>query len=175
MPIIPLVANIAQNLLEEKSPDALEAANDLLKYLGESDPDFVTHEDKHAFVECATFADDYKYHGEAWQSDFHFITLPYFTEGSESDYDISMSSRNLTDGLAQITAWLSGKQGDAYKDQYIYTFLMSKFENDENVAKSYALRLLVHYMGDIVQPFHCENLYSGEFPDSDKGGNLFPL
>lgn len=60
------VANIAQDLLEEKAPSALEAANKMLTYLGEYDPTFTTHELDHAFVECATFADDFKYHGEAW-------------------------------------------------------------------------------------------------------------
>lgn len=78
-------------------------------------------------------------------------------------------------GLGDITAWLSGKQGDDYKSGYMFTFLMKKFENDENVAKSYALRLLVHYLGDIVQPLHCEDLYSSEFPEGDKGANLFTL
>ena len=52
---------------------------------------------------------------------------------------------------------------------------MNKFENDEDVAKSYALRLLVHYMGDIAQPFHCADRYNSEFPKGDKGANGFPL
>ena len=49
------------------------------------------------------------------------------------------------------------------------------FPGNENAAKSYALRLLIHYVGDIHQPFHAENLYSTTFPDGDAGGNLFTL
>ena len=60
------VANIAENVLKDKAPDSLAAANKMLTYLADYDPDFTTHEDEHAFVECATFADDYKYHGEMW-------------------------------------------------------------------------------------------------------------
>ena len=60
------VANIGQNLLEENAPSSLAAANKMLTYLGEYDPTYTTHEDEHAFVECATFADDFKYHGEGW-------------------------------------------------------------------------------------------------------------
>ena len=60
------VANIAQNLLEENAPDSLAAANDLLTFLAVADPDMTTHENEHAFVECSTFADDLKYHGEGW-------------------------------------------------------------------------------------------------------------
>lgn len=40
-----LVANIAQNLLEESAPDSLAAANQMLTYLAEAQPDFTTHED----------------------------------------------------------------------------------------------------------------------------------
>ena len=57
----------------------------------------------------------------------------------------------------------------------MYTFLMSKFDNDEDVAKSYALRLLIHYVGDLVEPFHNEIRYNSEFPEGDKGANSFPL
>ncbi len=52
---------------------------------------------------------------------------------------------------------------------------MDEFDNNENVAKSYALRLLIHYMGDLVQPLHSENRYNSEFPAGDTGANDFPL
>lgn len=147
----------------------------MLTYLAASNPEMTTHEDQHAFVECATFADDLKYHGEGWQSDYHFKDIPNVTEGQASDYDIVDNPRNLTDALNSITAWLSGKQGTDYQTSSIYVHLMDEFAGDENVAKSYALRLLVHYMGDLMQPLHLENLYDSEFPTGDKGGNLFPL
>jgi len=44
----------------------------MLSYLEEEDPELTYREVDHPFVECATFADDVKYHGHAWQSDFHF-------------------------------------------------------------------------------------------------------
>merc|ERR1712051_352035 len=146
-----------------------------MKYLGEYNSTFVQYEDKHAFVESATFADDFKYHGEMWQSDFHFFKNPWIEEEKESDYDVDLREKNLTIALNDITAWLSGKKGTTYKSHYLYTFLMKKFDNDENVAKSYALRLLIHYMGDLLQPFHCETRYNKEFSDGDKGANAFPL
>ena len=60
------VANIAERLLEENSPDALAATYDLLSKLSDADPDFTYREDEHALVESATFTDDWKYSGEAW-------------------------------------------------------------------------------------------------------------
>ena len=77
--------------------------------------------------------------------------------------------------MDSIVQWISGKQGDSYKDSYIYIHLMDEFDNNEDVAKSYALRLMIHYMGDIVQPFHSENRYNTEFSDGDTGANDFPL
>ncbi len=53
-------------MLEERAPEALAAANEMLTYLQDYSADLTSHEDDHAFVECATFADDYKYHGEGW-------------------------------------------------------------------------------------------------------------
>ena len=98
-----MVANIAQNLLEERKPEALKAANKMLTYLAKHDSSFVVNEGDHAFVETATFADDMKYHGEMWQSDFHFKTIAWIEEGEESDYKIKTSPRNITVGLHDIT------------------------------------------------------------------------
>ena len=147
----------------------------MLTYLQDYDPDMTYREDMHAFVECATFADDYKYHGEGWQGDFHFVTNPNIEVGSAADYDVTQCDRNLTVAMESIVGWLSGKQGDDYQTSYIYIHLMDEYANNEDVAKSYALRLLVHYMGDLVQPFHSEIRYNEEFPDGDSGANKFPL
>lgn len=45
----------------------------------------------------------------------------------------------------------------------------------ESQAKSYALRLLIHYVGDIHQPLHCSDRIDKNFPKGDLGGNLFLL
>jgi hypothetical protein len=45
----------------------------------------------------------------------------------------------------------------------------------EDEAKSLALRLIIHYMGDIHQPLHCSDRYTEELPKGDKGGNAFAL
>lgn len=98
-----MVANIAENLLEDKAPDSLKAANKMLTYLTKHNSTFTTHEKDHAFVETATFADDMKYHGEMWQSDFHFLNTAWIEEGKESDYTIKSSIRNITVGMHDIT------------------------------------------------------------------------
>ena len=46
---------------------------------------------------------------------------------------------------------------------------------DENDAKSYALRLLIHYVGDIHQPLHATSRLDDKYPKGDAGGNFFKL
>ena len=45
----------------------------------------------------------------------------------------------------------------------------------ETYARSYALRMLIHYLGDVHQPLHCLARIDKKFPIGDKGGNLFTL
>ena len=46
--------------------------------------------------------------------------------------------------------------------------------NEEN-GKSMALRLLIHYSGDIHQPLHAENRFNANYTNGDRGGNDFPI
>lgn len=71
------MANVAQNLLLQNDVAAWNAANTMLQSLKDYDPVLTSHENLHPFVECSTFADDIKYNGGAWQSDFHFVATPY--------------------------------------------------------------------------------------------------
>ena len=43
------------------------------------------------------------------------------------------------------------------------------------MAKSYAFRLLVHFLGDIVQPLHSMNRFTPVYDRGDAGGNAFKL
>ena len=69
---------------------------------------------------------------------------------NDGEYKIRYKSKNITEASVQIVAWLSGKQGQNYTESHVYTYLMNKFDNNENVAKSYAFRMLIHLIGDIV-------------------------
>ncbi len=42
-------------------------------------------------------------------------------------------------------------------------------------SRAFALRSLVHLVGDIGQPLHSTSLYSADFPTGDQGGNLFKV
>ena len=58
----------------------------------------------------------------------------------------------------------------------MYDYIHNRlYPGNPDVAKSYALRLLIHYLGDIHQPMHVEARFSDKYPTGDKGGNTFPL
>lgn len=72
-------------------------------------PEKTWREKDHALVECSTFADDWKYRGEAWQGYYHYINTNWFETGDESDYDVrTKKDKDIVDGCNQIIAWLSG-------------------------------------------------------------------
>ena len=123
----------------------------MLTYLADYNATLTVGEGDYPYVESATFADDIKYHGGAWQSDFHFVTNPFIAEGVASDYKISTAKHNLTYGVEAIVQWLSVRDdGNDYLNSYAYKYIQNTlFPGNENVAKSYAFRLLVHYVGDI--------------------------
>jgi len=132
------------------------------------------------YIECSTFADDIKYHGGAWQSDFHFINIPFIDQEGKTTADYpgsdSIKTRNITEAIKNIVGWISQKDGDAYLDSYLYDYVQNRlYPDNPDVAKSYALRLLIHYLGDIHQPFHVESRFNDAYPTGDKGANSFPI
>ena len=50
-----------------------------------------------------------------------------------------------------------------------------KSKNNEDEGKSIALRMIIHYIGDVHQPLHNLQRYTKEFPKGDKGGNFFKI
>jgi len=48
---------------------------------------------------------------------------------------------------------------------------MNYFPDEEN-ARSFALRLVIHYVGDIHQPLHATTLVDSDYKNGDAGGNF---
>lgn len=47
--------------------------------------------------------------------------------------------------------------------------------HNEEEARSFALRLLIHFVGDIHQPLHCTTRVNEQYPKGDEGGNMFDI
>ena len=103
------------------------------------------------------------------------MTNAWIEEGStEADIDIRLTPKNISLALPTLTSFISGKDiEDKFGSEMIES--MTSRSNTTEQAKSMALRLLIHFMGDVHQPLHAANMYSKEFPEGDKGGNSIKL
>lgn len=103
------------------------------------------------------------------------MDIPYFDQGGDlKDYpDFKEDMHNITEHIPDIVNWLSDKGG--YQESDTYATVLKNNYNNETRARSYALRLLIHYMGDVHQPLHALSRINPEFPAGDRGGNSFPL
>lgn len=127
-------------------------------------------------TECATFADDIKFKGGMYQKGWHFIDTPMMDEGGKiSDYNFTADEHNITEVIGALSNWFA--KGENYQESYEYKTIMShtyKIHTEEEGAST-AMRLLIHYVGDIHQPLHATSRVNHEYPEGDKGGNAFPL
>jgi len=171
-----LVARIAQSILEKKDPATYKQILAILAPLAKDDASWTKAEGKHPMTECATFADDIKFKGGMYQKGWHFIDTPMMDEGGKiSDYNFTADEHNITEVIGALSNWFA--KGENYQESYEYKTIMShtyKIHTEEEGAST-AMRLLIHYVGDIHQPLHATSRVNHEYPEGDKGGNAFPL
>ncbi len=73
--------------------------------------------------------------------------------------------------IPNLIKWL---KGESIVGTPTHTAIM-KSKNNEDEGKSIALRMIIHYIGDVHQPLHNLQRYTKEFPKGDKGGNFFKI
>lgn len=101
---------------------------------------------------------------------------PPTEEGSITDFKPAHKARNITTGVEAIVQWLSiAGDGDEYLTNYVYAYIKNFYPGNPDVARRYALRLLVHYIGDLMEPLHNEDKYDAVNISGDNGGNSFTL
>jgi hypothetical protein len=164
------VATQAQTLLEAENQAVLNAALAELAPLKKYYPDITTDEGSHPFSECATFADNIKAEGYDWQSGWHFIDQPYLMQGGTlADFNFEMDTEDIKDCLSNLYEWLAGI-GSEYENSTYYQQINAAFPYPAD-ARSFALRLIIHYVGDLHQPLHATSLVDYDYPSGDNGGN----
>ena len=70
--------------------------------------------------------------------------------------------------MTDLTGFLKGTV-TASESTYV-SQIADKFSYEED-QRSFALRLIIHYVGDVHQPEHATALVDSEFPTGDRGGN----
>ena len=79
-----------------------------------------------------------------------------------------MPDYDVIGALTDLTAFIKGEI-DVSDSKYM-TQIANKFSYTED-QQSFALRLIIHYVGDIHQPLHSVALVDSEYPSGDEGGN----
>lgn len=126
-------------------------------------------EGSHPFTECATFADDCKGKGYSFQSNWHYINLPYLDEAGTTldDFDFVQPDVDVVQALDAYTKFL---KGEISASETTYTSQVASKFSYENDQRSFALRMLIHYVGDVHQPLHSAALVDSEYTTGDRGG-----
>eukprot|EP01111_Echinosteliopsis_oligospora_P019986 TRINITY_DN994_c0_g1_i1.p1 TRINITY_DN994_c0_g1~~TRINITY_DN994_c0_g1_i1.p1 ORF type:complete len:363 (+),score=107.40 TRINITY_DN994_c0_g1_i1:48-1136(+) len=116
------------------------------------------------FITAACWMDDLKVRGMSQFSEWHFVNLPY------CDFPNNTLSCPSDETPADVIAAEDGQDVIWAIQKGLYT-LTSK--STSGFERGFALRNLLHFIGDIHQPLHCSERYSPETPNGDLGGNLF--
>eukprot|EP00347_Sterkiella_histriomuscorum_P011266 403373110 len=170
-----IISRIAYDILQKDAPQALQSATSMLNVLRIANPNLTDAEQNYTFVESSSFADLIKYSGGAFQSDWHFVNIPFVDQPNKtlSNYPLfRVRKENVTEAIIGLVNWLQNKEG--YQNHFVYPDVMKKVTNEQE-GKSYALRLLIHFMGDIHQPLHSIARINDQNPSGDSGGNAFDI
>ena len=105
------------------------------------------------FVNAAHWADDLRPFAEFDSfKELHFIDTPFSTDGTPLP---TLPTPNIVTALEENVNIL-------------------KTSTDKN-AQAQALRLIIHFVGDIHQPLHSATRVDSTHPDGDRGGNLVSI
>ncbi len=85
-----------------------------------------------------------------------------------------MDPDSVDKAIPDIINWL--KQTGNYQSSFVYQTMTSSLSglSDEEL-RSYALRLLIHYVGDIHQPLHATSRVNPQYKKGDAGGNFVAI
>ncbi len=113
-------------------------------------------EDEWAFLRAATWSDWVRGHhkDEYHHGTWHYIDYPFVPPGSDidpKDHQPPADEENIVNQL---------------------TVCRTKIKKGNDADRAVYLAWLFHLAGDIHQPLHCTSLFSKQFPEGDRGGNL---
>lgn len=142
----------AQIAFKRLNPKAKAKANELLALA--IDPADVSKKSKD-FVNAAHWADDLRPFPEFDSlKALHFIDQPFSADGTPLPADLPEPD-NIVKALEDNVNIL-------------------KTSTDKN-AQAQALRLIIHFVGDIHQPLHAATRVDSDHPEGDRGGNLVSI
>jgi hypothetical protein len=136
---------IGEIAYERLTPAAKTKVDQLINYLANAYP-YSSN-----FQTANGWADYIKQDGIRTFDSWHFYNQPYSVDNAKT---YPPAAENLPWAIDQA-----------------YNILKNPAANQ--FEKAFFLRFLLHFTGDAHQPLHCINRFSKNFPEGDKGGNLF--
>ncbi len=128
-------------------------------------------EDHWIFLQAAIWPDEIRKVKDFDHPEWHYISVPLYLDKSDEQALARTFHPNLatTYRPGTPTTHLNAVQALDFARQTINS-------NAGPDAKAVALCWLLHLVGDLHQPLHCNELVSvNQFPKGDKGGNEIPL
>jgi hypothetical protein len=174
------VAEIAWRQLD---PATRQSIADLLRRHPRFDKDFASKmddrslsgskadEDHWIFLQAATWPDLIRKEKDYDHPEWHYISIPMYLDQS----DEQAVSRTFRPNLATI--YKPGTPVEKLNAIQALDFVRGTVQsNAAPEVKAVAVCWLLHLVGDLHQPLHCNELVSAnQFPKGDEGGNKIPL
>lgn len=141
---------IAKSKIDKLLP--LMAVENTIKYKY----DFNKSHPNYTFMALSKWPDDLKAYPNylSTMTTWHYIEDAYSVD--ETKIPETTPRDNIVNALEQLKRSLNSDKANDY-------------------VKVRSLSLIIHFVGDIHQPLHTAELYSVDFPKSDRGGNLFDV
>ncbi|HEV2330480.1 MAG TPA: S1/P1 nuclease [Verrucomicrobiae bacterium] len=140
--------------LKAQATEVLKAHPDYQQWANAYHPNPTIDLAAYVFMRSSTWPDEIRRSGNPYDHpEWHFIDYPLRPPSFSFEPD-PRPTNNILFGVAQCEKTLSDT-------------------NANRVLRAVYLSWLVHLIGDMHQPLHCESYFDDEFPNGDRGGNDF--
>ena len=140
--------------LKAQAIEVLKAHPDYEQWVKAYHPNPTVDLAAYVFMRSSTWPDEIRRSGSPYDHpEWHFIDYPLRPPSFPLEPD-PRPTNNVLFGVAQCEKTLSDTNADPE-------------------LRAVYLSFLIHLIGDMHQPLHCESFFDAEFPDGDRGGNDF--
>jgi hypothetical protein len=140
--------------LQAQAVEVLKAHPDYQQWVNAYHPNPTVNLAAYVFMRSSTWPDEIRGSGSPYDHpEWHFIDYPLRPPLFPFEPD-PRPTNNVLFGVDQCEKTLSDTNADP-------------------VLRAVYLSFLIHLIGDMHQPLHCENFFGADFPNGDRGGNDF--
>ncbi|HEV2455043.1 MAG TPA: S1/P1 nuclease [Verrucomicrobiae bacterium] len=140
--------------IKARAVEVLKSHPDYQEWLKAYHPNPTVDLGAYLFIRSSTWPDEIRRSGSPYDHpEWHFIDYPLRPPSFAFEPDPEPTN-NVLFGVAECEKTLGDTKADP-------------------VLRAVYLSYLIHLVGDMHQPLHCESFFDSEFPNGDRGGNDF--